>query len=495
MNSEAINETRYTGKDIAFAFTMLVCGFLYCNLINLDSLGAGVTVFTVIFCLPVIVYLKAAGFHQTRFSLLSLSLIILSALTFILFDNHLIKGLNFIFIMVLTVYWISLFTGRNLKKNISVYILGDFYSQILVVPFSNFTSCFRAIGQLFSSNKKGKSLILGLVGIILVFPVLVWVVSLLVQADAAFEALIGHLSFNISVDILADILLGIPVALYLFGLVYGDRYQKHTDRVTIESVDKRAASLRFAPEVMVYTALTALNIVYLAYFLSQTAYLFSAFSSHLPELMTYAGYARRGFFELCAVAAINLAVITLAYLLVIRGKEKVLKAETAILCVFTMMMIITAISKMLMYINYYGLTQLRVYTSWFMILLFFIFTVIIVRQFRKFNATQIMISGFVILFMILSFSNIDGQIAKYNIARYENGSLEELDVDALSVLSDAAVPYLYQLYLETDDESLQPQLRAVLFPEDRYEISLDGRQTFRDFNFQSYRADIIRSRF
>ncbi|MFZ3102315.1 MAG: DUF4153 domain-containing protein [Desulfitobacteriaceae bacterium] len=62
---------------------------------------------------------------------------------------------------------------------------------------------------------------------------------------------------------------------------------------------KRTSLLCFT--VIVLSALTALNLVFIVYFLSQLTYLFSAFNNRLPELMTYAEYARRGFFELCTV--------------------------------------------------------------------------------------------------------------------------------------------------------------------------------------------------
>jgi hypothetical protein len=40
----------------------------------------------------------------------------------------------------------------------------------------------------------------------------------------------------------------------------------------------------------------------------------------------------------------------------------------------------------------------------------------------------------------LSYSNVGGRIAAYNIDRNKNGTLETLDIQALSRLSDAAVP-------------------------------------------------------
>jgi len=491
MNNGA-DKVAYTRNDIVLALAMLVCGFLYWNLIRVTGLGAGVTLFAAIFCLCTAIYLKSGDLHQTRTSLLCFIIIVMSALVFLLFDNILIKGLNFIFLTAAVIYWISLSTDRNLEKRISVYILGDLYNQVLVIPFRNFSCCFGAVKSLIAGNQKGKSLLAGALGILVIIPVLAAVINLLIKADAAFAGVIANLHFTVSIDILLQIILGIPVACYLYGLIFGDRYGRNTGHVTVESVDKISAAFRFAPGVTVYSALTALNLVFIVYFLSQLTYLFSAFNNRLPELMTYAEYARRGFFELCAVAGINLAVITAAHLIVKREKVRVLQAETAALCLFTLMLIITAVSKMVMYINTYGLTQLRVYTTWFMVVLFFIFAVTAVRQFKKFNATRVMLIGIVIFFLTLSYGNIDGRIAAYNIDRYKNGTLENLDVQALSGLSDAAVPYMYDLYQETTDPGLKAQLKAVIEKTPGYENGVSYQKTFRNFNFQSHTAENIR---
>jgi hypothetical protein len=484
------NSPVYSKRDILFALAMLVCGFLYWNLIRLPKLGAGVTVFAIIFCLCTALYLKNGGFRQTGKSLVILAVVILSSLVFLLFDNILIKMLNFIFLTIAVIYWICVTTGTTLEKRISIYMLGDFFNQVLIIPLRNFSCCFGAVRTLFIGNQKGKSLLAGLLGILVIIPVLAAVIGLLSRADAAFSELIAHLQFGISMDLLLQIILGIPVACYLFGLIFANRYKRNTGLVTIESVDKVASACRFVPGISVYTALTALNLVYIVFFLSQLTYLFSAFANRLPEMMTYAEYARRGFFELCTVAGINLVVITAAHLLAKREKIKVLQIETVALCVFTLMLILTAISKMVMYIDTYGLTQLRVYTSWFMLVLFFIFAVTAIRQFKQFNAARTLLIGFVVFFLLLSYGNIDGRIAAYNIDRYKNGTLESLDVKALGHLSEAAVPHLYALYQETSDQSLKVELKEALkaLPGDGVAL----QKTFRDFNLQSYKAENIR---
>lgn len=486
----------FTAADTIFAYGILICGFLYWNLINIDSLGFGVTLFAVILCAAATAYLKAGGMKLSKDSVIFLGLVLISAVNFTLFDGILIKGLNFIFLSACFIYWISIYTGRRLENKLSIYIIGDLIHQTLVVPFANFTCCFGGIKKIFVKNQRGKGFISGLVGVLFFLPVLILVISLLTDADAAFESLIDRLQFSFSenmIEYIVQMVLGIPVAFYLYGLIYGNRYQRNTGYMTLDSVNKNVTAMRFAPDVTVYSALTALNLVYVIFFLAQTAYLFSAFGDSLPQSMTYSEYARRGFFELCAVSGINLGVIAGAHLIVKREKIKILKIETAALCLFTIALIATAVSKMGMYINYYGLTRLRVYTSWFMIVLLMIFIIILLRQFTEFRGARIAAVGFICLFLALCYGNVDGMIAKYNIDRYQAGTLENIDIEALLGVSDGAVPYLYELYQETSDPELKTELRKALAgPEERNSYIEAFRGDFRNFNYQSYKADQIR---
>ena len=485
----------FSATDIVFAYVILVCGFLYWNMISIMSLGMGVTIFALILCAAIIVYFRFSNLKQTKASLVFLGIIALSALNFSLFDGVLIKGLNFIFLSLCVVYWICLSTGTRLENKISIYMISDMMHQLFVIPFYNFNCCFAGAKQIFVKNQKGKGVLSGILGILIFLPVLILVITLLANADAAFEGMMDRIQFSMSENMMMHIrqlVLGIPVAFYLFGLIYGNRYQRNTGFVTLESVNKNVEAFRFAPHITVYSALTALNLVYVIFFLAQTTYFFSAFGDSLPQTMTYAEYARRGFFELCAVSGINLAVIAMAHLIMKREKIKILQWETAVLCIFTIALIATAMSKMGMYINYYGLTRLRVYTSWFMVVLILLFVIILLRQFMSFQGTRIAVIGFICLFLTLCYGNVDGMIAKYNIDRYQAGTLESLDLDALSELSDASVPYLYELYQETADAVMKDDIREIIIERPEWQTSRAIYQkSFRDFNLQTYNAEQI----
>ena len=106
------------------------------------------------------------------------------------------------------------------------------------------------------------------------------------------------------------------------------------------------------------------------------SYFTGAFSNILPDGFSYSSYAREGFFQLCAVTVINALVILCGDVFCRRREGRThasVRSFITVLCVFTLGLIATAVSKMAMYIGIYGLTKLRVYTTWFMALLALLF--------------------------------------------------------------------------------------------------------------------------
>ncbi|WP_324824951.1 DUF4173 domain-containing protein [Sinanaerobacter sp. ZZT-01] len=503
-----VKPKKFEGKDIGFALFMPVIGFLYWHWIGFSDLGLSVTCFVLLFCLSVGLYMYKSGFPQTKQSIPYLILTLISALPFFLFDNLFLKLLNVLFVTILAVYWVCVTTKRRLEGRLSVYILWDLITQFFFIPFSNFTCQFAGLKQMGKKSQRGRNLFMAALGLLFFTPILIWVMQLLMNADAVFEAMIGKLSFtffNHFLNYLVQFLLGIPVSCYLYGLLYGDATGRSLEEYSTESVKESILLFQFAPSAAIFTALTALNAIYLLFFFSQGTYLLSAFDNILPQSMTYAEYARRGFFELCTVSGINLMTIAVAYLIMkrstsdeaVKGEETKkdkenrsglgLKIEISILSVFTLLLILTAISKMGMYIHYYGLTLLRVYTTWFMILLFAFFCIILLRQFIRFEAGKAMVISFIVCFLILSFGNVDGQIAKYNIERYQQGTLERLDIASFYRLSSATAPYLSDLYLKEEDTRVKWQIRKILMNQP-WDSQKGYKLTLQNYNYQLEQA-------
>ena len=106
--------------------------------------------------------------------------------------------------------------------------------------------------------------------------------------------------------------------------------------------------------------------------------------------------------------------------------------------VFTLLITATAISKMVLYIQNYGLTQLRVYTTWFMVLTALIFVYVIIRQFKaNFPFMRAAAMTFTLMFALLCFSRPDAVIARYNM-EYCSEQLTFTDIKEMCDLSSDA---------------------------------------------------------
>ncbi len=487
----------YRRADVFLAVASVLCGFLFWRLKVLHLMGLGIFTFSLILLSVILIYLKSNQIKIEKHTLVYLSVIALSSGNFLLIDNVTLRSINLIFISVMLLYWLARVTHKSLTKNLSPYALGDLLNQFIIVPLSNLFQCPSVLKNAIFHKRQGKSVAISILGILVFLPVLYAVTSLLVLSDAAFDHFIKNIMYTIiSPEIifnLVEFFLGIPVALYLFGLIYGDVSQDSIGLLGKNQIDKLRIKVSKIPRLAVFGGVGSLILLYITYFLVQSGYLFSAFQDFLPGGMTYAEYARRGFFELCTVAGINLGVLAFSHVFIkknfVEGVEvhegrgdKIWSIYLGILSFLTMMLIVTAMSKMVLYIKYYGLTQLRVYTSWFMIMLLLVFAVILLRQFKNFNGSRIIVAAWTLGFLLLIYGNVDGNIAKYNIEGYNKGTLESVDVDALLQLSNGAVPYLLELYHETDDS----QIRTAIFwnLKDR-----EYQRGFMDYNWESSRAE------
>jgi hypothetical protein len=118
-----------------------------------------------------------------------------------------------------------------------------------------------------------------------------------------------------------------------------------------------------------------------------------------------------------------------------------------------------------LYINEYGLTPKRVHAFWFMMVLTLIFIIVILKQFvLKIKLIPISLMITVVMFFALSISGSNTLIAKYNVDRYLDGSLDRMIVNDLEKLGDAAVPE----YVRLEKELLNRQNAATDFEQNEY---------------------------
>lgn len=401
------------------------------------------------------VYVRAKGFAVSKGHCIVFGVAELFCLVPLFCTNGLINTLAATFTFFLLGYLGIALSGAELFGE---DFAADLLEALCVQPFMRFTDGPLAVRKLFKNPKSCKTALYVLLGLVCSVPLTCVVLFLLICSDSMFADWMEKLADIIPsfrFRYIWELIFAVPVWMYLFG-----GFAAMQNKWTKPFVNMKGG--RVLPAVLGYTTVTPICVFYVMYIAVQFNYFTAAFGGTLPGEYSYASYARKGFFELCAIAVLNLCVIA-GMNLFLRRKEDgtpsvAMKVYCTLLSGVTVLLIVSALSKMVLYINEMGMTPLRIYTSWFMLVLAVLFILIVVAQFTKLKFCRAAFVSFTLLFGVLCFSNVDGMIARYNVNAYQTGKLEHVDFDVLEHLGDAALVHVERL-TEADDSDVAERAR------------------------------------
>src|SRR5688572_9055217 len=275
-------------------------------------------------------------------------------------------------------------------------------------------------------------------GTLMALPALLVLGALLMSADPVFSRLIRDV-FQIDLELLVQHLAFTAVIAWLASGYARAFLVSDDDFMNTLSVPRPSFAVA---EVSV--ALWILNLLFLGFMAVQLRYLFGG--ANLVEVtagLSYAEYARRGFFELVATAALVVPILLLADWAAAWDASRsrsVLRLTMLVLVVLLIGVIASAAYRMWLYQEAYGLTEQRLYVSVFIVWLtvvsgWLVFTVLRGRR-RRFAFGSI-IAGLACI-AALHVLNPHAFIARVNIDRAVAGA--EYDGTYLRSLSADAVP-------------------------------------------------------
>lgn len=471
-------------QDSYFALFAFVLGFLFAHWVFFSWHGWGVTVFTLVFCGSVTWYLLKKGVQITKTGWFWLAVVVLIGLSFGLWSNNGLAPLHGLLLFGSALYWILSATGLLIMGKTSNFIVLDSYNALLVIPFGNFGCQYKSLA-LLGNNRLGRrrhlfSIVLGL---FLSFIVLAMVFPLLMEADSGgFARIVNGILTGFRGlgeefwEVLWHAILAIPIAAYMFGLVAGSAHKRGTDLFK-DRAEQMISAWRILPMLTVYILLGLLCTLYIVFIGSQVPYFFSAFTGQLPEgWLVYSEYARRGFFELCSIAVINLIVLTISNVMSQQPSRNsiALKILNLLLALVTLVLIATAFSKMALYIEAYGLTMRRLLPCVFMIFMAVVCGGVIALQKWSFSITRLAVGTGIVMFCLLCLSNPDSLVARYNADRYLAGTLESFDAEILYRSGPAGVNAALMVYEQTDDKILQHELKEYLLVQQQWADQVAG---------------------
>ena len=205
-----------------------------------------------------------------------------------------------------------------------------------------------------------------------------------------------------------------------------------------------------------------------------------------------------------AICCINVALVSLVLMLCKRNEQGSVPISIKILSLFISLfdfvLLISAAAKMVMNVRQYDLSRNRVLVCTFMLMIAVIlvfFTVHIFAPKVPYMRSVIIICS--VIFIAMSYSDINSRIAEYNVREYKNsGVTDSVDVHALYDLGDGGVESLIMLSNDKNEAysvpaSYDAHSALVSITANNYELDFDSDmqvkiRDFRFFNLARYKA-------
>lgn len=282
--------------------------------------------------------------------------------------------------------------------------------------------------------------------LLITVPILLVFTILLTQADPIFGSFFTFL--NVDLEVLLSHVL---IAGFFAWVVAG--WLRHSLLARPGAAATPATPLPFTLTLGatdVALALGALNVLFAAFVVVQIGWLFGGEALvQRTTGLSYAEYARRGFFELMCVAGLLLPLLLGAQALIPASEVRTLRFYRRLavpLVVLLGAIMFSAGARMRLYVQYYGISTDRLYATAFMLWLAIVFLWLVLTVLRsrpRTFAAGLVISGFVVLFT-LNVLNPDALVARANLARGDTGRAGAAGSDPRYVarLGGDAVPVL-----------------------------------------------------
>ena len=282
-------------------------------------------------------------------------------------------------------------------------------------------------------------------GALLALPLLLLFGALLTAADAVFQRLVAQV-LHIDLSALAGHLFWVGV---IASLTVGFGRAALLAPASTEGASPLTPKMTLG-RVETATLLGLLNALFLSFVLVQVGALFGG--KHWVQTtpgLNYKDYARSGFFELVWVAALVLPILLALHAVQTPGDDRARRGyvvQTGVQVVLLLVILASALSRMWLYVDQCGLTELRLYTTAFMGwlgIVFLWFTLTVLRGKRAGFASGAALAAFTIV-LGLHIVNPDATIVRTNLHWAAKG--HPFDAAYTSSLSADAVPSLMRAF-------------------------------------------------
>ncbi len=413
----------------------------------------------------------SARMESKRIPLTSVTLIVLTSLTALLTGFRsasatttalvLVSGLGMLLVTA------SLLNGQWMQFRLRE-LIGELFklipSGVIGPPLLILEGIQSSQDSKEQNPQKSKRGLAVLRGVLITIPLLLLFGLLLASADKIFSDMLGSAFDWLKFDIFDNF---IPHTLAILLLTWlGSAALWHAMTKSEKQLELQPDKPLFKPFLgMTETsiALISLNVLFAFFLVVQFRYFFAGSANVSIDGFTYAEYARRGFFELVAVALIaSVLYFSLASFTKhdTQAKRRAFSVMAGLLLVQVGVMLISAFQRLRLYEQAYGFTSLRLAAHVFMVFVGLLLLALILMEltnsFRRLGL--VLMLGFLAFALVMVGLNEDSLIAQQNLERAIQG--EKLDAAYLvHELSNDAVPTLFR-YM--DDGELDPEVQVKL---------------------------------
>ncbi|NTV62288.1 MAG: DUF4173 domain-containing protein, partial [Oscillochloris sp.] len=357
-----------------------------------------------------------------------------------------------------------------------VQLIGRSFLALVEVCIFPFILAARQLSRLPAHSGRLRNIAPVLRGALIAAPLLLIFGVLFAAADSIFASYVDQLlSLQLPFDVATAVAHSLFVGCFTL-LVAGGVLVALSDGLRApatlpaegdtERLDRNALAWRFLGSTEALTVLTLLDLLFGGFMLIQGAYLFGGHDSLARTGMTYADYARRGFFELLSVAFLALGLLCVLALITRREsarRRRLFNVANGVLVLLVLGVLASAFQRMWLYELAYGFTRLRIYTHSFMIwlaLVLLLFMLALVRSYPRIFTSGVFASALVYL-TILNIISPDALIVRVNMARYQ-ANPTALDTEPNDTLFRSYSQEVDLYYLLTLSSDATPDLVAAL---------------------------------
>lgn len=481
-------ETEESNKDLLLGITSLLMGSVYVILFFEQNIGLNYPLFLMLAITAGLFLSHVFSKHLSRDRYMLLGIAGFFSLMVFIRSSELLTFFNVVGSLMLMLISINLFTQKTFKTQ----LITD-YLKVIFLPFRFIGTFFKTFPSVIAlknfsiSDPRTREIIRGTLMASVAVLIFAWLFS---YADIAFEKFLSQMwDFELDENTFAKIFKLLFVTAFFIGL-FGFMFKTVHEPVISKDGTRNLGVLETS------ILLGAVNLLFLVFIILQVSYLFGGLSHLTTEDLTYAEYARKGFFQLIGVAFLSFIIITFAEKQIIQNNQTHLKSFKVLSCILVVQVIlilISAFQRLSLYENAYGFTTIRLYSHALMIWLGIAIVILGVHILKNGKQTtfsfQILTSVILLLFA-MNILNPDVFIAKKNLERYQATGI--IDAEYLGSLSDDALPYTIYL-LDDPNRKVSNDYANALRWRNSYCTLDDCTNTFSESTWQSSRLNRSRA--